>query len=164
MTRLNQLLEARKKEIEENPIGDLMEEVRQNHKDVISNVKSIAAFKGDREATLAAIKSLETEKVRALMEIDDAQARLEKMAKDAILRADNKITQALEKIKVPQKDDVGKKEGAEAIRAFNTKISGLQNNMLDMNDTMLRILGALQSPKKIEFDDDGMPIGVSING
>ena len=149
-----------------NGISSLIEDIAKRHEamcqDVGSTVNSLVEYKVSAENAIEGMKgqieTLNAEKDSAINAIQtsgqDTYSKIKKNADDAVASSINDISSKANKIT--------EEKTAQAINQLNQKFAGLQSNMIELNDTMLKVLGVLQSPRRLEFDSEGMPTGVYI--
>lgn len=145
-----------------NGINSLIEAISAQHADMVSNVGQT-------------VKGIVEQKVMAEQAIDDMRSQVDTMRTEKSQFVDNIKTsfgKAEKKVKADASktidalkktsNEIAQQNAKQAIETLNKKFDSLQTNMIDLNDTMLKVLGVLQSPKRLEFDNEGMPTGVYV--
>lgn len=137
-------------------IGDMIESVRKDHEALINSAaKAVQSIGQDKELAITAVEQLQRDKAQAMQDLEQSRKTIEQQANDHVQEA--------VQVMGDKAREANDREALKALNTFNKKLEQfdrMQSNILTLNETMTAILGVLQSPKVIEFDGDGMPIGV----
>ena len=139
-----------------NGIDKLIAGIAKDHADMVVNAnKTIASISADKSLAVEAVESLTRDKDQALKDLKQSQ-------EDMKTATTKHVSDAVTSMAAEARGN-NDREVLKLLGEFNSKLSqfdSMQNNILSLNETMQAVLGVLQSPKVIEFDNDGMPIGV----
>jgi len=104
--------------------------------------------KSDTDKRIAELNAANTDNIKQITDsMDSADKRVQSAIDDASNRL--KVSHGAEMI-----------EGITQLGEKIDRLATMQGSLVNLNETMSHVLGVLQSPKVIEFDADGMPIGV----
>lgn len=119
-----------------NGILELIEDIRLRHEEYIMKAAgAIAKLEEDKDSMAEALKDMEETK---LMQVSKLNGSIDRM----MMRSG---------------------ATAEGVSMLNDKFTNMEAAMNNLAMTMSQVLGVLQSPKRVEFNEDGMPIAVRVD-